>query len=96
MRPGDLAWVWNPATQRSSAAIIGDVGPRRHLGEGSLELARRLDLPANARRGGAPRGIVYVLFPGSGDRRPKAANVIDEQVTALVRGLKRECLNLEE
>lgn len=39
---GDLLIAYHPTTQRFSAAIIGDVGPRDNLGEGSVFLNMKL------------------------------------------------------
>ncbi len=39
---GDLLVAYHPTTQRFSAAIIGDVGPKDNLGEGSVYLNMKL------------------------------------------------------
>lgn len=65
VKVGDLAWV--TCGQSASAAIVGDVGPRGHLGEGSIALARALGLPCSprAKNAGAVGGVSWVVFPGS-------------------------------
>jgi len=67
--------VVNQTNGKRAFAIYADGGPKGHLGEGSLYLANQLrnaPLPAAAgTRQSLPRGIVYVLFPGTGNRRPK-------------------------
>lgn len=78
-RLGDLGFAVNRANGKSSPAIFADLGPRNKLGEGSIKLAERLGVPANPRHGGASRGIVYVVFPGSGNGKPKTLQEIDDE-----------------
>lgn len=80
---GDLAAVFNERNGRLSYAIVAEVGPRSHLGEGSIALAKRLGLPDNPRSGGVESGIAMVVFPGSGDGRPKTAEEIDHKAAPL-------------
>jgi Fungal chitosanase of glycosyl hydrolase group 75 len=70
-RLGDLASVWNRRTEKLSHAIIADVGPRGRIGEGSIALARRLGINASAISGGQSGDVVFIVFPGSGNRRPR-------------------------
>ena len=35
---GDLVVAYNPATNKTSFAVVGDVGPERNLGEGSVKM----------------------------------------------------------
>ena len=65
---GDLAVVMNLRNRKTSFAIYADIGA---IGEGSVALADALGVPSNARYGGASDGILYVLFPGSGNLRPR-------------------------
>jgi len=69
---GDIALVINTNNGKKSFAVVADRGPSFHLGEGSIALARSLGINANARKGGIGKGIVYIVFPGSGDGRPKS------------------------
>lgn len=62
---GDLVAVRNERTGKTVFAIVADIGPRGHLGEGSIKLAQELGINADARRGGAGSGVSYVAFPGS-------------------------------
>lgn len=78
-RPGDFAVVFNQRNGKSSYAIFGDVGPYDHLGEGSIALAENLGLRSDARNGGARRGIVYLVFPGSGNGKPRAIEEINDE-----------------
>lgn len=73
-RLGDLAAVYNARNGKYSYAIFADIGA---LGEGSIALADNLGLWSDARRGGAWGGIVYVVFPGSGNHRPKPVDEIN-------------------
>ena len=66
-RLGDFAFVYSEQTGRYSLAIFADIGA---FGEGSIALADNLGIRSDARRGGSPAGISYVVFPGSGDGRP--------------------------
>lgn len=76
-RPGDFAAVFNQRNGKSSFAIFGDVGPYDHIGEGSVALAENLGIRSDARNGGARRGIVYLVFPGSGNGRPRSIEEIN-------------------
>lgn len=45
--------------------IVADVGPRSKIGEGSIELARRLGIPSSPRSGGIDYpGVLFELWPG--------------------------------
>jgi hypothetical protein len=72
-RLGDLAFVYSEETGRYSLAIFADIGA---FGEGSIALADGLGIRSDARRGGSPAGISYVVFPGSGNGRPKSVDEI--------------------
>ena len=75
-RPGDMAVVVNIWNGEYSYAIFGDVGT---LGEGSIALANNLGISSDARHGGTWWGVLYLVFPGSGDHRPKPIDAIDQQ-----------------
>ena len=78
-RPGDFAAVFNQRNAKSSYAIFGDVGPYDRIGEGSMALAENLGIRSDARNGGARRGILYLVFPGSGNGRPRTIEEINEE-----------------
>jgi len=84
-RPGDFALVFNQRNGKSSYAIFGDVGPPDRIGEGSMALAENLGIRSDARNGGARRGILYLVFPGSGNGRPRAIEEINEEGQKLVQ-----------
>lgn len=63
---GDLAWVVNTRSGLSSPAIVADIAPKGHHGEGSMALAGALGINQSPRNGGTDAEIVaYVVFPGS-------------------------------
>jgi hypothetical protein len=78
-RPGDFAVVFNQRNGKSSYAIFGDVGPFDRIGEGSMALAENLGIRSDARNGGARRGVLYLIFPGSGNGRPRALDEISAE-----------------
>jgi hypothetical protein len=78
-RVGDFAIVFNERNGKSSYAIFGDVGPYDRVGEGSVALAENLGIRSNARNGGTWRGVLYLVFPGSGERRPRTVEEINDQ-----------------
>lgn len=73
-RLGDFALVVNLRNGRSSYAIFADIGT---LGEGSIALADNLGIHSDARIGGTRGGVLYVVFPGSGDGAPHTVEEID-------------------
>ena|ERR1700722_652674 len=72
-RLGDIVLVFSEQTGKYSFAIFADIGA---LGEGSIALAENLGIRSDARRGGSRGGVSYVVFPGSGDGRPKSSDEI--------------------
>lgn len=92
-RPGDFAAVFNPRNGRSSFAIFGDVGPFDRIGEGSMALAENLGIRSDARNGGARRGILYLVFPGSGDRTPRTVEEIEAEGRKLLLGWQASVLS---
>ena len=64
---GDFAFVYNSKNGKSCFAIFGDGGPKGKLGEGSVFLADRLGVNSNPRNGGVSEGIIYLVFPGTGE-----------------------------
>ena len=89
-RVGDYAVVFNERNGRSSYAIFGDVGPHDRLGEGSIALAENLGIRSDARNGGTWRGVLYMVFPGSGEGRPKTVDEINANGQNLLRAWEVE------
>jgi len=81
---GDLAVVLSQKTGACSGALVADIGPPRKIGEGSIALARRLGVPSSPKNGGASRGLVYLIFPNSGNRKPRGVAEIDAEATRLL------------
>ena len=77
--PGDFAVVFNLQNLKSSPAIFADTGPTDRIGEGSIALAENLGLWSDARNGGTARGILYLVFPGSGNGRPRPIEEINAE-----------------
>lgn len=73
VRLGDFALVVNLHNGKSSFAIYADIGT---LGEGSVALAERLGISPDARHGGESDGVLYMFFPGSGNRQPRTVDEI--------------------
>jgi len=78
---GDFAVVMNLRNSKSSFAIYADTGT---LGEGSVALADALGIWSDARHGGASDDILYLLFPGSGNRKPRIISEIQSEGEKLV------------
>lgn len=76
---GDLAFVRNTANGRTAFALFADVGPANKLGEGSIALAAALGIPSSPRRGGVTDGVEVIVFPGSGNGRPRSQAEIDRE-----------------
>ena len=71
---GNVAFVYDPATQREAFAIVGDVGPAKALGEGSIALAaaikgKEIDpdtlTSEQVRALAISQPIVTIVFPGT-------------------------------
>ena len=75
-RLGDFAFVLNLRNGKSSYAIYADIGT---VGEGSVALAKTLGISANARDGGDSEGMFYMLFPGSGNMKPRTLGEIESE-----------------
>ena len=83
-RLGDFAVVLNLRNGKHSSAIFADIGPGDSIGEGSMALAENLAVRSSPRRGGAGHGIVYMVFPGSGNGQPRTTEEINTQSEKLV------------
>lgn len=92
IRLGDLAFVYHKKNKRYSYAIFADVGSNKHIGEGSIALAKKLKIPSNPRWGGVNKNIVYLIFPKSGLKRPLKKKLIIKRARKIFikwGGLKR-------
>jgi RecA/RadA recombinase len=46
------------------------------MGEGSIALAKELGIDSNPRYGGIDRDVAYVIYPGSGNGKPRLLDEI--------------------
>lgn len=76
---GDFGYVVNFQEKRGCGAVFADIGPRDHIGEGSIALAKALCIPSNPRKGGVTQGVGYVVFTGSRSGWPLTNQEIEEQ-----------------
>lgn len=79
VKVGDLVAVRNEKTGKTAFAVVADIGPKGHAGEGSIKLAQELGINDDARRGGASSGVQYVVFPGSKQSWPMTNEQIQQQ-----------------
>jgi hypothetical protein len=69
---GDFATVVNVHNGKVSAAIVADESaPNLPVGEGSISLAEALGIDSSPRHGGQDGDVVYLIYPGSGNGRPR-------------------------
>lgn len=62
---GCRATVHDSLTGREVVCIVGDFGPRNHIGEGSIALAKFFGLNADPKRGGVQsERFTYTFYPG--------------------------------
>lgn len=81
VRLGDFALVLRKSTGQLSFAVVGDLGPKKKLGEGSVALHQALGNnpfrmrfgKRRASKGIGVRDVLYVIFPNSG--------ITDAQIT---------------
>jgi Fungal chitosanase of glycosyl hydrolase group 75 len=83
-RLGDFATVVNLQNGRVSGAIVADESaPNLPVGEGSIALAQALGVDASPRTGGKDGDIVYLVFPDSGNGKPRELEEIVVNATRL-------------
>ena len=76
---GDFAVVMNRRNGLYTYAIFADLGPPRYAGSGSIALAISLGINEDARWGGADGGVLYIVFPGSGNGKPRSLAGIEAE-----------------
>ena len=70
---GDFATVVNLKNEKTAAAIVADESaPGLPMGEGSIALADALGINSNPRSGGVEQGVAFVIYPNSGNRKPRS------------------------
>lgn len=77
IKTGDVAYVCNLRNRKTAYAIFADVGPKDKIGEGSIALAKKLGIDSSPRTGGIADSVLYYVFPGSGNGRPRTVAEID-------------------
>jgi hypothetical protein len=76
-RLGDFATVVNLRNDKIAAAIVADESaPELPMGEGSIALAKALGIDSNPRSGGVEKGIGYIIYPRSGNAKPRSLDEI--------------------
>ena len=98
---GDFATVVNLRSGKVAGAIVADESaPELPMGEGSIALAemRVAGIDSNPRSGGVEKGVAYVIYPGSGNGKPRTLDDIVSASQAYFQrwgGLQtlRGCLN---
>lgn len=93
MKLGDLAFVIDPVSLRYTFAVVGDIGPKRKLGEASIALAAAIKgysvdpktlTGKETRKLVVPQQVVTVLFPGHAVRPPYDAARIAEAAADII------------
>jgi hypothetical protein len=86
-KPGDFAVVIRPEIEAPAYAVVADIGPAQRIGEGSIALAKALQIPSDLkqpdRKPGIAQGIIYIVFPASAQGWPLSQQEIDRQAAAL-------------
>lgn len=71
-RLGDFATVINLRNGKLTGAILADESSSDlEMGEGSIALAKALGIDSNPRTGGTDDDVAYVIYPGSGNGKPR-------------------------
>lgn len=81
MKLGDLCRVEHGGC--AVTAIVADIGPTGHYGEGSIALAKRLGINPDARRGGTDDDVTYYYYPNSSKGWPRSIGDMEEQMKEL-------------
>ena len=74
---GDIGFIFNKSNNKLMFGIFADVSPIDKIGGGSIALANGLGINPDARKGGIEDGIIYLIFPNSGNHKPKSIHEID-------------------
>jgi hypothetical protein len=80
---GDLGVIIRPGQSDYDYAVYADVGPPSKIGEASIALADALGIPSSPKSGGTAHGIIYIVFPGSGQGWPLSQAEIDQYAATL-------------
>ena len=80
---GDLGAIIRPDQSDYDYAVYADVGPASKIGEASIALADALGIPSSPKSGGTAHGVIYIVFPGSGQGWPLSQAEIDQYAATL-------------
>ncbi|MBW4593753.1 MAG: glycoside hydrolase family 75 protein [Brasilonema angustatum HA4187-MV1] len=83
---GDFAVIYNGNNGKFAFAIFADTSlyfagdiEEYRFGEGSIALAKALGISLNPKNGGVKNNIIYTIFPGSGNGKPRSIREINTQ-----------------
>jgi len=80
---------------RLAYAVIGDLGPRGVIGEGSFALAEQLGINPDPNRGGVAQGVTYIAFTGADavsspfEDRSRTEQIGARRATALIEAARQ-------
>ncbi len=74
----DLCLVFNPKTNQLCGGVFADIGPAKKIGEASIAMAKAVGVPSSPRNGGQAHGLIYLVFPGSGNAWPLSHQQIQD------------------
>lgn len=85
---GDFAAVYSQENDKFAFAIFADTGleyadggEEWRFGEGSIALAELLDIDSSPKDGGTDEGVLFVVFPGSGNGKPRSIEEIKSKAS---------------
>jgi len=98
---GDIAFVFNKKTNKSSFAIVADKGDNTHIGEGSLALADALGIKLSFSKkkhqvigcNAVDGTIAYVVFKSSGTGKPLTIQEIKHKADGITEAKAKEYLD---
>lgn len=82
---GDFVAVINKKTGAVSYGILGQISGAQTVGSGSITLARKVGANSNPKAQVSSDQIVYLVFPGSGNGKPRTLFDIRMKGAALLR-----------
>jgi hypothetical protein len=80
---GDFGVVYNPTKELLCGGVFADTGPAGKIGEASIAMAKAVGVPESPKHGGQAHGLLYVVFPKSGNGWPLTTEVIQQKALAL-------------
>jgi hypothetical protein len=81
---GDFGYIIHRPTGTAIPAIWSEVGPADETGEASILAVNQLGFKGNPRKGGSgKREFLYLVFPGTGNGKPRTQTDIQKNANAL-------------